>query len=91
MLKILLLTGLVCLLLALAGSPLRLTADRRRLQCFTLQLQTEQYIDALTRNTLAEMRRAAREAQQDGPTPRPRRPSQQVAAPSPPPATWRSS
>ncbi len=52
-----LLAGLGCLLLALlAYAWLSSAADRYQLDCFRLQLETEQRMDALTRATLAEMR-----------------------------------
>ena len=58
----LLLAALICILLgACAQAWLRGTADRRRLDQFAAQLSVEAQMDALTRATLANMRRLIRE------------------------------
>ncbi len=61
MLALVLLAGLGCLLLAMLGCIwLSNRVDRYQLDCFRLQPETRQRMDALTRATLAEMRRVAR-------------------------------
>ncbi len=56
-----LLAGLGCLLLALLACIwLSTAADRYQLDCFRLQLETRQRMDALRHASLAEMRRVVR-------------------------------
>lgn len=54
--------GILLLITSLAISWRRRVGDRRRLDVFAAQLAAEQRMDALTRNTLAEMRRIVRQA-----------------------------